>query len=67
MHPNPSLLNLKAEEWYLKQAIYRTKDETPRRWHGPGVLRPVEVEYSGERVTQEKQRFVAGHSSLLAP
>jgi transposase len=44
----------------------RTKDETPRRWHGQSVLRPVEVEYSDGRVALEALRFVVVHSSPLA-
>src|SRR5262244_3753328 len=44
----------------------RTKAEEPRRWHGPSVLRRVEVEDSAGRVTQEEGRFVVVHSSQLA-
>jgi hypothetical protein len=44
----------------------RTKDEEPRRWHGPSVVRRVEVEYSEGRVAQEEVRFVVVHSSQLA-
>jgi hypothetical protein len=44
----------------------RTKDEEPRRWHGPSVLRRVEVEDSAGRGTQEEVRFVVVHSSQLA-
>ena len=44
----------------------RTKDEACRQWHGQSVLRPVEVEYSDGRVTQEALRFLVVHSSQLA-
>jgi transposase len=44
----------------------RTKDETPRCWHGQSVYRHVEVEDSDGRVAQEKLRFVVVHSSQLA-
>lgn len=44
----------------------RTKDEACRRWHGHSVIRPVEVEYSDGRVTQEELRFLVVHSSQLA-
>src|SRR6266699_2675820 len=41
----------------------RTQDETPRRWHGQSVLRPVEVEDSDGRVALEARRFVVVHAS----
>jgi transposase len=44
----------------------RTKDEACRQWHGQSVIRPVEVEYSDGRVTQEDLRFLVVHSSQLA-
>ena len=44
----------------------RTKDEAYRRWHGQSVIRPVEVEYSDGRVTQEELRFLVVHSTQLA-
>jgi transposase len=44
----------------------RTQTEAPWRWHGQGVLRQVEVEYSEGRITQETLRFVVVHSSQLA-
>jgi transposase len=44
----------------------RTKHETPRRWQGQSVIRPVSVEYNDGRVTQEALRFVVVHSSQLA-
>jgi hypothetical protein len=44
----------------------RTKDEACRQWHGQSVLRPIEVEYSDGRVTQEDLRFLVVHSSQLA-
>src|SRR5215471_17931389 len=44
----------------------RTKDEAPRRWHGPSVIRQVEVEYSDGRIVSEALRFVVVHSSQLA-
>jgi transposase len=44
----------------------RTKAEAPRRWHGPSVIRQVEVESSDGRVALEALRFVVVHSSQLA-
>ena len=44
----------------------RTQDEACRQWHGQSVIRPVEVEYSAGRVTQEARRFLVVHSSQLA-
>jgi hypothetical protein len=44
----------------------RTRDEACRQWHGQSVMRPVEVEYSDGRVTQEELRFLVVHSSQLA-
>jgi len=44
----------------------RTQDEEPRRWHGHSVFRPVEVEDSDGRVTQEELRFLGVHASPLA-
>jgi hypothetical protein len=44
----------------------RTKDEACRQWHGQSVLRPIEVEDSDGRVTQEDLRFLVVHSSQLA-
>jgi transposase len=44
----------------------RTKHETPRRWQGQSVIRPVSVEDNDGRVTQEALRFVGVHSSQLA-
>jgi transposase len=50
----------------LVQKPGRTKDEAPRHWRGQSVTRPVEVERSDERVTQESLHFVVVHSSQLA-
>src|SRR5262249_32978716 len=50
----------------LAEKAGRTQDEACRRWHGPSVLRPAEVEYSDGRVTQEEVRFLVVHSSQLA-
>lgn len=44
----------------------RTRQETPRRWHGQSVTRQVDVEYSDGRVVQEALRFVVVPSSQLA-
>jgi hypothetical protein len=44
----------------------RTKDEACRQWHGHSVIRPIEVEDSDGRVTQEALRFLVVHSSQLA-
>ena len=50
----------------LGQKPGRTQDEAPRSWRGQSVVRPVEVEWSDGRVTQEPLRFVVVHSSQLA-
>jgi hypothetical protein len=44
----------------------RTRDAAPRVWHGPSLLRPVEVEYSDGRVALEALRFVIVHARPLA-
>jgi hypothetical protein len=44
----------------------RTKAEACRQWQGQRVLRPVEVEASDGRVTQEALRFLVVHSRQLA-
>jgi hypothetical protein len=44
----------------------RTKDEAPRRWHGPSVIRQVEGEYSDGRVALAALRFGVVHASQLA-
>src|SRR3989449_7132415 len=44
----------------------RTRQESPRRWHGQSVVRRVEVEYSDGRVALEALRFVVVHSNQLA-
>jgi hypothetical protein len=45
----------------------RPKAEAPRRWHGPSVMRPVEVEYRDARGALAALRFVVVPSSPLAP
>jgi len=44
----------------------RTRQESPRRWHGASVVRPVEVEYADGRRAVEELRFLVVHSSQLA-
>jgi hypothetical protein len=44
----------------------RTKDEAPRRGHGPSVRRQVEVAYRDGRVVQVALRFVVVHARQLA-
>src|SRR5882672_1368430 len=36
----------------------RTRQESPRQWHGQSVMRRIEAEYSDGRVTLEALRFV---------
>jgi len=72
--PRPCATRQEREAWgqqhpalpLLVEKPGRTKDETPRCWHGQSVYRHVEVEYSDGRVAQEKLRFVVVHSSQLA-
>ena len=44
----------------------RTRQESPRRWHGQSVVRRVEVEYADGRLDVETIRFLVVHSSQLA-
>src|ERR671935_1835896 len=44
----------------------RTRQESPRRWHGRSVVRQVEVEYADGRRAMEALRFLVVHSSQLA-
>jgi transposase len=44
----------------------RTRQESPRRWHGCSVVRPVDVEYADGRRAVEDLRFLVVHSSQLA-
>ncbi len=44
----------------------RTRQDPPRRWHGPSVVRRVEVEYAEGRRSLEDLRFLVVHSSPLA-
>src|SRR5712691_797265 len=44
----------------------RTRQESPRRWHGASVVRQVEVEYADGRLAVEEIRFLVVHSSQLA-
>jgi transposase len=44
----------------------RTRQESPRRWHGHSVVRQVEVEYADGRLAVEDLRFLVVHSSQLA-
>jgi transposase len=44
----------------------RTRQESPRRWHGRSVVRRVEVEYADGRLAEAALRFLVVHSSQLA-
>src|SRR5919197_555051 len=44
----------------------RTRQESPRRWHGRSVVRQVEVEYADGRLVVEALRFLVVHSSQWA-
>src|ERR671924_1066256 len=44
----------------------RTRQESPRRWHGARVVRQVEVEYADGCLAVEELRFLVVHSSQLA-
>jgi transposase len=44
----------------------RTRQESPRRWHGHSVVRQVEVEYADGRLALAELRFLVVHSSQLA-
>jgi transposase len=72
--PRPWAVRQALEAWGAQQPPLplfgekpgRTKDAAGRRWHGQSVIRPVEVEYSDGRVTQEARRVLVVHSSQLA-
>jgi transposase len=72
--PRTCVVRQELENWGQQQPALpllvekpgRTTDEEPRCWHGQSVLRPVEVEWSDGRITQEGLRFVVVHSSQLA-
>jgi transposase len=44
----------------------RTRQESPRRWHGASVVRQVEVEDADGRLDLAELRFLVVHSSQLA-
>jgi transposase len=44
----------------------RTRQESPRRWHGASAVRQVEVEYADGRLEMAAIRFLVVHSSQLA-
>jgi len=44
----------------------RTRQESPRRWHGASVVRQVEVEDADGRLDLAEIRFLVVHSSQLA-
>src|SRR5215467_4748798 len=44
----------------------RTRQESPRRWHGASVVRQVEVEDADGRLDRAEIRFLVVHSSQLA-
>jgi transposase len=44
----------------------RTRQESPRRWHGASVVRQVEVEDADGRLDMAEIRFLVVHSSQLA-
>ena len=48
---------------FLLEKPGRTRQEAPRRWHGPSVVRPVAVEYADGRLAMEELRFLVVHSS----
>jgi transposase len=45
----------------------RTRQDSPRRWHGHRVVRQVDVAYADGRLAVEARRFLVVHSSQLAP
>jgi transposase len=72
--PRTCALRQELEAWGQQQPALpllvekpgRTRQETPRQWHGQSVTRQVDVEYSDGRVVPEALRFVVVHSSQLA-
>jgi len=51
---------------FLLEKPRRTRQESPRRWHGHSVVRQVAVEYADGRLAVEELRFLVVHSSQLA-
>jgi transposase len=72
--PRTCAVRQELEAWGQQQSALpllvekpgRTKAEAPRRWHGPSVMRHVEVEYRDARVAPAALRFVVVQSSQLA-
>jgi hypothetical protein len=72
--PRPWAIRQALEAWGQQQPAVplrvekpgRTKDEAPRRWHGPSAVRQVEGEYSDGRVALAALRFGVVPSSQLA-
>ena len=72
--PRTCTVRQELEAWGREQPVLpllvekprRTKDEACRRWPGQSVIRPVEVENSDRRVTQEDLRFLVVHARQLA-
>ena len=72
--PRTCAVRQEAEAWgqqhsplpLLLEKPGRTRQESPRRWHGASVVRPVEVEYADGRRAVEELRFLVVHSSQLA-
>ena len=72
--PPPCAIRQEVEAWgqqqrslplLLEKPGHRRQD-TPRRWYGRSVTRPVEVEYRDGRVALEPVRFVGVYSNQLA-
>jgi transposase len=72
--PRTCAVRQELEAWGAQQGALplllekpgRTRQESPRQWHGQSVVRRVEVEYSDGRVALEALRFVVVHSNQLA-
>ena len=72
--PRPCVVRQELAAWRQQQPALplfmakpgQAKDEACRQWHGQSVIRPVEVEDSDGRVTQEVQRCLVVHASHLA-
>src|SRR6266571_942018 len=72
--PRTCTVRQEVEAWGQQQGALplllekpgRTRQESPRRWHGQSVVRRVEVEYSDGRIALEALRFVVVLSNQLA-
>jgi hypothetical protein len=72
--PRPCAVRQEVEAWGQQHGALplwletpgRTRQEPPRRWHGPSVVRRVPVADTAGRLDLAARRFLVVHSSQLA-